>query len=279
MEDVFAHTEGVQVLPEDGVVRGAVLVLSGSSGRVEAQRCRLLSEIGFAAMSIRWFGGRGQPPGICEVALETFGPALDRLARLSENLVVIGSSKGAEAALLLASRDVRIRTVVGFSPTSVVWANVGPGRDGLDRPQRSSWTVAGAPLPYVPYDDGWHRETSAEHPAFRGLYEQSWRTFADRIAEAEIPVERIAGRVVVTAGGDDRVWPADRFARGIARRRADHGLDTTVLTDPDAGHRVILPRENPREHGGRRMARGGSAAADARFGQRIWLELTAISRG
>jgi hypothetical protein len=57
-----------------------VLVLGGSSGRVEAGRCALLSAHGMTAMSIRWFGGPGQPPGICEVPLETFVSALDQLA-------------------------------------------------------------------------------------------------------------------------------------------------------------------------------------------------------
>ncbi|GAB2744931.1 hypothetical protein GCM10010442_75960 [Kitasatospora kifunensis] len=44
-----------------------VLVLAGSSGRIETDRCRLLARTGMAALSIRWFGGEGQPAGICEI--------------------------------------------------------------------------------------------------------------------------------------------------------------------------------------------------------------------
>jgi hypothetical protein len=273
-ERAFDDPPGVLAYPGGEDARGAVLVLSGSSGRVEDERVRLLARHGLAAMSFRWFGGSGQPPGICEVALESFTAALDDLAGIGGTLAVIGSSKGAEAALLLASRDRRVGAVVGFSPSSVVWANVGPGPDGRVRPCRSSWTADGEPLPFVPYDDDWRRDPSDALPAYRGMYEQSLRTFAGHLAEAEIPVERIAGRVLVTAGGDDRVWPAEWFTRRIAERRAEHGLATTVLTDPGAGHRVLLPGETAPEASGIAMARGGSPEADARFGRRIWPALT-----
>lgn len=243
----------------------AVLVLSGSSGRVEHERVRLLTDHGAVALSIRWFGDVGQPPGICEVPLETFTPALDHLAGLSDHIVVLGTSKGAEAALLLAVRDPRIRTVVALSPTSVVWESVGSTGG-----PRSSWTSAGTPLPFVPYDPTWTGQ--GEPPAFRSLYEQSLTAFPEAVAAASIPVEQIRGRVLLSAGGDDRVWPSDRFAADIAARRAAHGLATISLGSAAAGHRVLFPGESA-PAGGMRMARGGSAAADAELGGRMWAEL------
>jgi hypothetical protein len=135
VDTVLTKPDGLLAMPDDGPVRCAVLVLSGSSGRVEADRVRLLAAHGAAALSIRWFGDAGQPPGSCEVPLATFLPALDRLAALSDHLAVLGLSTGAEAALLLACRDRRIRAVAGFAPSSVVWANAGPGTDGHDRPR------------------------------------------------------------------------------------------------------------------------------------------------
>ncbi|WP_217708407.1 acyl-CoA thioester hydrolase/BAAT C-terminal domain-containing protein [Nonomuraea rhodomycinica] len=107
--------------------RTGVLVLAGSSGRIESQRCDLLARHGVTAMSVRWFGGAGQPPGICEVPLETFVAALDLLAQTGvSRLAVLGSSKGAEAALTLACLEPRVDAVVALSPSSVVWADVAP---------------------------------------------------------------------------------------------------------------------------------------------------------
>jgi hypothetical protein len=47
--------EGVHAGPAGGSAVG-VLVLGGSSGRIETERCRVLAREGMAALSIRWFG-------------------------------------------------------------------------------------------------------------------------------------------------------------------------------------------------------------------------------
>jgi dienelactone hydrolase len=252
-------SDEVLVRPE-GEVRGAALVLGGSSGRVEDDRCRVLAAAGIAALSLRWFGGHGQPPGICEVPLETFAPALRRLRDLAPSVGVLGLSKGAEAALLLAVDDPHL-SVVAVSPTHVVWANVGAGLDGRSEPQRSSWTRGGEPLAWVPYDGTWAGTETV------GLYEQSLRSCAAEIPAATIPVERIAAAVVVVAGGDDRVWPSVRSAEAIRARRGDR--PTTIVTHPDAGHRVVFPGESP-VTAGAALVRGGTPQADAALGAMAW---------
>jgi uncharacterized protein len=272
VERALASPEGLLVVPDRLPTRCAALVLAGSSGRIESDRVRLLAGSGAAAMSIRWFGGPGQPPGICEVPLEAFTAALDELAGFSDHLVVIGISKGAEAALLVASRDRRVAAVAALSPSSVVWANVGAGVDGQTRPQRSSWTEGGVALPFVRYDDHW--TPAPDRPAsYRTLYEQSLVTHAEDVAAATIPVERIKGPVLVSAGGDDQVWPSGRFARDIAQRRQAHGLDTRVVIGPAAGHRVRLPGELPLAPGAVAMDRGGGPETDAELGRQIWPQL------
>lgn len=192
----------------------------------------------------------------------------------SDHLAIIGTSKGAEAALLLASHDRRVRVVAALAPSPVVWGNVGPGWDGEVHPYRSSWTRFGRPLPFVPYDESWSEDDgqTPDGPAFRGLYERSLITFADRVEAARVPVERIAGQVLVSAGGDDQVWPSARFAREIAAARQRSGLPTRVVVEASAGHRLQLPGE-PAVSGGTAMARGGTPEADQVLGRRVWDEL------
>ncbi|WP_088314636.1 acyl-CoA thioester hydrolase/BAAT C-terminal domain-containing protein [Kineosporia sp. R_H_3] len=257
--------------PDAGTATGVgVLVLAGSSGRVETQRVRLLAAAGAVASSVRWFGGAGQPPGICEVPLETFTAALDRLAPECDRLAVIGTSKGAEAALLLAAHDRRVAVVAAFAPTHVVWANVGAGTDGRDRPQRSSWTLRGTPLPFVPYTDDWEPDT--DPPAYRGAYEASLERYPGQVERAAVGAERIRGDVLLVAGEQDAVWPGADWARRIADRRAEHGLPTTLVVEPGAGHRALLPGET-RPEVSRPLAYGGSDDADRRLGERAWTEL------
>ncbi|MDH2416833.1 acyl-CoA thioester hydrolase/BAAT C-terminal domain-containing protein [Nocardioides sp. CER19] len=252
----------------DGGDAVGVLVLAGSSGRVEEDRCRVLAAAGITAASYRWFGDT-----VDLVPLESFEEPLARLHERCDRLAVLGTSRGAEAALLLGALHAEIDVVVGLAPSDVVWAALGDAR-----PQRSSWTRGGEPLPFVPYDDGWEPEGGEGPPSYVDMYCQSLETYADRVPAARIPVERITGEVVLAAGGDDALWPSVLFAEQVRRRREATGRGTTVVTHAEAGHRVLLPGETatpPR----RDLAHGGTPAADAALGRELWPVLLDALRG
>ncbi|OBQ63701.1 acyl-CoA thioesterase [Mesorhizobium loti] len=246
-----------------------VVVLSGSSGRVDVARARLFANQGVSALALQWFGGEGQVPGICEIPLETFFAATDCLVGLGcRRIVYVGTSKGAEAALLAAVHDPRIDGVAAISPTSVVWGNIGPGRDGISWPERSSWTLKGVPLPFVPTDPNWKVSHVDGLVSYRGLFEHCLASFKQDADRAAIPVEVISAKIVLVAGGDDALWPSLDFARSIVRRREDVGKLTRLVSDPDAGHRLLLPGETtPRSAS---HAHGGNDDADARLGREAW---------
>ena len=271
-ETTLTGPEGVLLEPE-GAATG-VLVLSGSSGRIETDRCRMLASHGVAAASIRYFGGPGQPDEARLMPLETFDDVLTELHSRYERLVVLGTSWGAQAALLLGTLHPEIDAVVGISPTYVSWAGLGD-----ERPQRSSWTLRGEPVPFVPFDDEAIeeavKEAGDELPSFCEAYLSALEKYADRVPAATIPVERIAGEVVLVAGGADALWPSVLFAEAVRRRRTAHDLETIVVSHPDAGHRVVLPGE-PVLPLSRRIAWGGSEEADRELGLRAWPEIAAI---
>ena len=100
--------------------RLGVVVLAGSSGRFDVERARLFAAHGARAIALCWFGGEAQAPGICEVPLESFSRAVDKLLEEGcKQVAFVGTSKGAEAALLSAAYDHRIDAVVAISPSSV----------------------------------------------------------------------------------------------------------------------------------------------------------------
>jgi uncharacterized protein len=263
------QAEDVLVVPDEPNGTG-VLLLAGSSGRVEGERARLLSTMGATVLAIRWFGGPGQSPGTYRVPLETFTAAIDRLEQGCDRLVVVGTSFGAEAALLTAAYDGRVDAVVAIAPSAVVWAGVETDGDGRQR-QLSHWTWRGRPLPFVRLDESW--EPDRDPPSFRSSYVRSLSQRTDTVGT--IPVERIAGEVVLVVGGDDEVWPSDVFAQMIDDRRGARGLTTTIVTHPCAGHHVVLPGERP-VTGGMRMARGGTPEADRELGELLWPHLARV---
>jgi len=244
-----------------------VLVLAGSSGRVDEARARVLAEQGCIAESVQWFGGPGQHAAPWEIPLETFQGRVADLARDCARVCIVGTSFGAEAALATAARTPRVDGVAAFAPSDVVWAGVGPG----GRPT-SHWPLGGRPLPFVPFDESWR--PGADPPAFAPLYLRSRDADPAALAAAAIAVERIPA-VLTVAGGDDQVWPSVLHAERIRARRAAHRLETAAVTDDAAGHRAVLPGE-PAVAGGARMRRGGTEAADRRLGRLAWGELLAL---
>ncbi len=262
--------EAVVAVPVASPPRCAVLVLAGSSGRIDETRVRLLA--GAVAVGLRWFGGEGQPPGICEVALESSTSALDLLANYGAPLAVLGTSKGAEGACLLALTDPRVSAVVAFAPTDVVWANIGFGRDGRAETPRSSWRRTGQPLPFVHLVSGW--AATDDPPAYLGRYLQSRRVHTDQVQLATIRLKRFSGTVLLVAGDDDQVWDSAASVHRICERRREAGKTTTVLIGSDADHRTLLPGEAPAA-AGHQMQRGGTRAADIALGIAAWTSLVA----
>lgn len=253
--------EGVRWLPDTPSPVGA-LVLAGSSGRVDSARAQLLARHGVVAESIRWFGGTGQHDGPWEIPLELFLGRVEDLALDCDRVIVVGTSFGAEAALLTGAHSDQVSAVIACAPTDVAWGAVRP-----DGSLTSHWTLGDEPVSYVPFDDTWE-QPATEPPAFVGLYEASRRRYDDRLAAAAIPVERI-DQMLLVAGGDDQVWPALSMSRSIAAHRTEHGLQTVLVTDAEAGHRTVLPGE-PTVTAGMAMRRGGTDAADRRLGTAAW---------
>ncbi|MEU0523086.1 acyl-CoA thioester hydrolase/BAAT C-terminal domain-containing protein [Streptomyces niveus] len=265
--------------PLVGGSNAGVLVLSGSSGRIERERCRLFARAGVTAATVRWFGAPGQPPGICELPLETFVEATGLLReRGVERVSILGLSKSAEAALLVSTLSDCADAVIALAPSSVVWANVGPGHDGRDRPYRSSWTWQGQPLPFVPYVGSWLPPEPSDGPvAVSDWYESSLKAYEERLDAAAVPIEKADADLVLVAGGADRMWPSLRFAQDLADRRTAAGREAMVVTHMDAGHRITFPTEVAPPPS-TRFDHGGTPEAGAALGAVAWPRVMAAIR-
>ena len=86
-----------------------IIVLGGAEGGLNSEDvAALLASRGFAALALAYFATGNLPQSLEEIPLEYFKKAMDWMRRQrgveKNRLILIGTSKGAEAALLLASQ-------------------------------------------------------------------------------------------------------------------------------------------------------------------------------
>ena len=161
-----------------------------------------------------------------------------------DRIAVLGGSKGGELSLLAAATfpDL-VGPVVAYTPSSVVWAGIDFSQPRAST--RSSWSLAGEPLPCVPYPAGVGPSSSERGLSVLPIYDRGLENAA-AVAQAAIRIERATGPVLVISGGDDRMWPAERMCVMVVDRARRAGRETLVrhLNFPEAGH-VLTPYQAP----------------------------------
>jgi len=124
----------------------------------------------------------------------------------------------------------------------VVW-----GAPNLDGTETSSWTLAGTPLPWVPYSGSLPKTVTmpdgSHAKSYTPVFEKSLADCApDALAAATTPAEKSTGPVLLFGGAADQLWPScalqqitmDRLtSSGHAAKFAD-----AATCYPDAGHNL-----------------------------------------
>ena len=256
----------------------AVIRLHGSEGAFNPLRSALLASSGFAVLDLRYIDPTGLPE-IVAVPLETVMYGIDWLTehpRVDEARIgVYGASKGAELALYAAAVDPRIRAVAAWSPASVAFEGISIGALAPG----SSWSWQGQPIAYAHYRmEGLKLLRHSVRVIFRtvsllSLYELA---LDEAPVAAEIPVEEIAGAILLLAGEDDRMWPAARMADALDQRlsRNNHPSHETVLYE-NTGHRMRYALW-PDLHEPSRFVGGGSPEANHANGRDGWQRIKAF---
>src|SRR5262249_3821422 len=151
------------------------------------------------------------PPRLENVPMEVFARGLAWLKRDARvdgaRLAVMGGSKGAEPALLLAAREPKLRAVVATQPSSVGW----PGITFEPEP-KPGWSENGKPLVFLHYA----KDTETEKGSFFH-YKNALAGLAARPG-AVIEVEKIRAPILLVCGEADTLWPSCPMADQIAAR-------------------------------------------------------------
>jgi dienelactone hydrolase len=224
----------------------AILLLGGSEGGLgpgAVRQAKALQAHGFGVLELAYFGAPGEPQSLVEVPLSTFSRGLAWLQTQpgvdAARIGLVGGSKGAEAALIVAAREPAIRVVAVGMPSSVTWPGI-----GVSASFKASWSQDGQALPDLPYAFG------SDYRNIFGAYANGLKAL-DQHQDAIIPVERINGPVMLICGKADRLWPSCPMAEQVVARLSAKGFKQSVelLEYADAGHGVFGPPVDPTNPG------------------------------
>ncbi|MBU1311933.1 MAG: hypothetical protein KKE30_20615 [Gammaproteobacteria bacterium] len=200
-----------------------LVFLGGSEGGMNLTNDRNAAErqayldAGFALLVVGYFGLPGIPSGLDRIelngvleaiALNRSNPAVN-----AEKLSVLGVSKGAELALLLASRSTQISTVVAVVASDVVFGS--PEWYSTS----SSWSWQGQAIAFVPFN--LHSALALMQGNIRQGYEIALQN-QQAYQQALIPVQQMQADVLLVSGTADELWPSSEMSDRIIQRLQQH---------------------------------------------------------
>lgn len=218
---------------------------SGSGLGVNAPVAALLASHGFNVLSLPFFGEKGLPAQLSEIPLEYFERVFAWLAKnpitSGKEINILGMSKGAEVALLLAARYPFISRVAAWAPHAYCF-------QGLAFKNESSWSYAGKPLPFIRLKNRWifadaigcfiqNKPFGFTHTYIKGL------EAATNKEAARIKIENAQADLLLFTSKDCGMWNTyDGSVELMERLRAchySHSYDLVVYED--AGEPYYAP--------------------------------------
>jgi dienelactone hydrolase len=178
-----------------------------------------LIDSGYALLALEYFGGKKTPGQLDRISIDSVYKAIMSASRNPqinpEKIVLIGGSKGAELALLLASKYPNINGVV-----SIVGPNASfPALTVMAT--TSSWVHQSEEVPFVPLP--WSATGAIIkndlRKAFTIMLEDS-----TAVKKALIKVTEINGPILMISATQDEMWPSTEMSNSIMKQLEENNF-------------------------------------------------------
>jgi pimeloyl-ACP methyl ester carboxylesterase len=215
----------VALFARDGGKRPLLVGLGGGEGgnawasdRWKPQRERFLDQ-GYALLALGYFGTPNSPEKLDRISLDGVHAAILKAAQDprvdGRCIAIVGGSRGAELALLLASHYPDIKAVVAIVPGSAVFPAL---TDAMTTP---GFSLDDQSLPFVPMT--WGATPDLLVGNLRGAFETIMQDEA-AMQGAAIAVEKINGPVQFVSASRDEMWPSKEMADAMMQRLKANGF-------------------------------------------------------
>ena len=182
-----------------------VIAIGGSEGGISTGNANgeMIAPHCIAVLALAYFKEKGLPATLDHIPLEYFIHAVDYLTTIpgldATKIGLVGGSRGAELALLLASIEPRIKSIVATTPSSVAWY----GRTTAS----SAWTFKGKDIPAL------RLGLDEQAPVLRRF--EAALTNQEDVRRAFFAVENIRGPIFLISAENDQLWPSYQMAKDI----------------------------------------------------------------
>lgn len=202
------NIRGFHHIPHEIRHNGVVVTFGGSEGTANDHMAYYLASDGYEVISVYFFGQKDQPENVEKIPLELYEETYSYAKENCQNLdtiTLLGSSKGAQSALLLSTYYDTIDNLVLFAPSSYItgsslYAEVSP------------WTYEGKELDYLNGNVGvvqlFDRIISVltNKPLDQLKAMNVQLKNSTNIEEARIKVENSNAKILIFYGEDDRAF-------------------------------------------------------------------------
>ena len=196
-----------------------IVAFGGAEGGIDWHRNHMKSkrdsliQKGYAILAIGYFNADGTPKNLDRISLDAISDTIMNIAKNNKidesKIALIGSSKGGELILNLASRFNQYRAVIAMSTSNVSFPAITWSSN------TSSWTYKGNEVNYVP------APLKTILPALKGDHYTAFSMMLEdetAVKNAEIQVENINGPILILSGKNDDQWPATSMSNRIIER-------------------------------------------------------------
>lgn len=244
-----------------------IIMLGGSEGGIGGvdDYAKIISSHGYAVLALGYFGMENLPESLERIPLEYFFNSIDWAKEKqfidTNKIVILGGSKGGEAALLVGSMRRDIKGVIAIAPSNVIWQGIPNGFGGI----KSSWTLNGIELPYLRCNVSFSFLSQMMGKSIQVVLAELYNPILTEdksvIEPAIIEVEKINGPILLVAGKEDKLSPSYYMCQMIKDRldslKFEHQI-VSLLYD-NAGHVICTPELMPTiDYKYQKLALGGN---------------------
>ena len=171
----------------------------------------------FNVLLLAYFGKEGLNESLERIPMEYFINSIEFIIKEygldDEKIIIIGQSKGGEAALLLTNY-INSAATIALVASCYVFQGL-PKKFDLEsfKEPKSSWSYNGKELPYIKFQFNKDILKDSINGNFCSCYEKSIKNNFNE--EAYIDINNYKGKVFLISEGNDKYWPSKEMSQII----------------------------------------------------------------